>query len=59
MKLIKSDIGMIICAIIITAGTIYLVIKLEPVERLVWGIWGMALLIGTELSCNQLNKSKN
>lgn len=37
----------IICIVIIIATTIYLVPKLHGIEKVAWGLWGLAIMSGS------------
>ena len=43
----KEDIIMIICAVTILATTIYLWDNFYGWTRMAWGLWGLAIYIGT------------
>ncbi len=45
-----KNIILIICAIGLLITTIYLMPKLYGVEKLMWGLWGLFLWVGTSIS---------
>jgi len=47
----------IYCAIILLITTVYLYPRLYGIEKIAWGLWGMAIFIGT-LMCNKQTKKR-
>jgi len=49
----KNDIIMILCGIVIIATNIYMWDKLYALTGLAWGLWGLAIFVGTIASANK------
>jgi len=53
----RADIIMIICAIVLILTTIYLVPRLNGIEKIAWGLGSFAILEGT-IASNRKGEDK-
>ena len=54
----RADMIMCICGIVLIITTVYLYPRLYGIEKIAWGLWGIAILEGTIASNRKEEKEE-